>query len=500
LNFLVYSRGHADDYNQWANITGDPSWTFENVLPYFKKSENFQCESQWEGDTSQYHGKDGPVTVRFQPYSGMAQQVIQAANELGYPTIDYNAKLSEGISKIMTTMQMNGNRMGSFAAYLEPIRSSRKSLTIHKYSSVTEILFKKGSPNELTVEGVEYTRHGQKKIAYAEKEVILSAGAIGSPKILMASGIGPKDHLQSLNIDVKKDLPVGKNLQDHVNTMVGPFIINETVAYNADRDLTPSQWLDFQLNGKGVLSTTGNNAIGFISSSNVKKEGKGHWPDLQYTNGVSSASEGEAQLTEFALNLNDGVLQEFYGKAEGLESFFLVTILNRPVSRGEILLQSKDPQDPPLINPNYFQEKQDMTDFIEGINFCLKLVENTKTFQSLDGHLMKIPYKGCEEHEFKSDAYWECYARHFTYTTWHHSGTCAMGKVGSKNTVVDSKFQVIGVDNLRVMDASIMPTVVSTNTNAACLMIGEYGSDLITKKYLKNDDSKPNKEKSRQEL
>jgi len=395
-------------------------------------------------------------------------------------------------------MQKNGYRGGTFHSFLKPIRDTRANLSIYKYSFATKLLFKEGTN---AISGVEYTRHGHTYSAYAKHEVIVSAGAIGSPKLLMASGIGPKDHLKSLGIEVKKDLPVGKNLQDHISTFIGPFTVNDSISYHMERDHTPSAWTDLYFNGKGVLTSTLIQTTAFWSSSQAKKEGNGHWPDLQLVNLGAAVVDGTGGLYEYAFNIKDGLMEKYYETAKGMDSFSIVVFVNRPYSRGEILLASKDPKDPPLIDPKYFDDPRDLNLLVEGVKFSVNLVENTKVFKALDGHLLPVKFPGCEDHEFKSDKYYECYAQQLSLTVWHYSGTCAMGKADSKNAVVNSQLQVIGIENLRVIDASIMPAVVSSNTNAGCIMIAELGSDLVKEKYLKESTRKETKDKpDRQEL
>ncbi|XP_037035314.1 glucose dehydrogenase [FAD, quinone]-like isoform X2 [Bradysia coprophila] len=498
LNYMMYARGHPEDYNNWAKITGDNRWRYENVLPYFKKSENFECQDELDEETSVYHAKNGPLTVRYADYKGLADYVLKAAKEYGFPEIDYNAQFPQGFAVIQNTFQSNGFRMGTNQAFLNPIRGTRENLTIHKFSLAHKVLFEEGTKKVI---GVEYSRHGKTKVAYAKKEVVISAGAINSPKILMQSGIGPKKHLQSLNIDVKLDLPgVGQNLQDHIGAFVGPFVMNDTVSYHPDRDLTLSMFLNFWLRGKGVLNTVGSDASGFISSQRAVQLGEKHWPDIQHITTNYAASDTLIKNFEKAFNYKPNVLPKYYEKARGKDSFHVLSILNRPVTRGEILLKSADPTEHPLIDPKYYDDESDLKTFAESIKFIVNFIENSKTFQAFDARLLETPFPGCEKHAIKSDAYYECYARQFTQSIWHYSGTCAMGATGDKDAVLNSELQVIGVENLRVMDASVMPEVVSANTNAACIMIGELGADLIKEKHGNKNDEKDSDMPDREEL
>ncbi|ODN06597.1 Glucose dehydrogenase [FAD, quinone] [Orchesella cincta] len=205
INFLIYLRGHPKDYDNWANQTGDRSWSFEGVLPHFKAIENFVGTS----DTDDVHGHGGNVEVGPAPYEGMRDFFVEAAKEKGYPQKDLAGHYDEAFD-IINYNSKNGRRDSTYTAFIEPIRQT-SGLTIYKFSDVTRVLLR-GEDNEAF--GVEYIRHGVKKVALATREVIISAGAIQSPKILMHSGIGPKSHLESFGIPTKVDLPVGKNLQE----------------------------------------------------------------------------------------------------------------------------------------------------------------------------------------------------------------------------------------------------------------------------------------------
>jgi len=300
----------------------------------------------------------------------------------------------------------------------------------------------------------------------------------------MLSGIGPRSHLESLGIKVRKDLPVGKNLQDHVSTFLGPFLIDKPVSFNMDRDVNTNTIADFVLEGKGPLTTTGVQATAFIPSSRVKRLGEEKWPDLQWVMLGTSVYNNYGKDSEHSFHVKPGLLQKFYEYGKGTDSFQIINILNRPLTRGELLLNSTKPTDPPLMDPKYYENYEDVKTMVESQKLSVELVENTTTFQKLGARLMPHSLPGCESFPFKSDAYYECFARSLSLTMYHPVGTCHMGRNDSAQAVVDPRLKVVGVKGLRVIDASIMPYIVSSNTNAATIMIGEIGSDFIKWDYL----------------
>ncbi|CAG7833011.1 unnamed protein product [Allacma fusca] len=470
LNFMAYIRGHKNDYESWANITGDARWRYENVLKYFKKSEDYHGE--WDND--RYHSHGGNLRVGQPPYKGMADVFCKAAEEVGIPTTDLNAEFIEGCSPVYLT-QKRGKRLGTYHAFLKPIKQ-RRNFRIRKYSHVTKVLFE--GPENLAV-GVEYVRHGVTKRAFASKEVILSAGALNSPQILMLSGVGPNEHLRSFGIPIIADLPVGKNLQDHVFSLLGPFVVDQPITLNLEADLDPQEIKKFIKFGEGILTTSFLQASAYLVSEVAKSMGQSDWPDIQYFLISANIFESLRDYISISQNLPLEVLKTFFKGIMGQNSFQIANLLSHPFSKGELKLNSSDPFKPPLFYPNYFENDLDVKVVVEGAKRALNLVENSPTFKTMNARLHNISFPGCEHVPFRSDAYWECYHKHFTLPLYHPCGTCAMGNRDSPNAVVDSKLRVIGTKNLRVIDASIMPHITSGNLNAPIIMIAELGSDII---------------------
>ncbi|CAL8144019.1 unnamed protein product [Orchesella dallaii] len=470
INFLIYLRGHPKDYDNWANQTGDSSWSYEGVLPHYNALEDFVGSS----DAEYAHGHGGDVEVGPPSYSGMRDYFIQAAEEMGYPKKDLAGYYDEGFDIINYNMK-NGRRDSTYSAFIEPIRKS-PALTIYKYSEVTRVLLR-GEDNEAY--GVEYVRHGAKKVALATREIIISAGAIQSPKILLHSGIGPKSHLESFGIPTKVDLPVGQNVQDHISVYLGPFLMDAPLSMLLDRDVNTMTLQEFITKGTGPVSTTGVQATGLISTSYAKAEGKGDWPDIHYILLGTGIYQKMAEDFAHGFHVDENTMKKYFANAKGRDSFQIIVSLARPRQKGEMLLKSSDPLDSMLIDPKYLHDDRDLNVLVEGIKRAVDLVENTTTFQKLGARFTDERFPGCENVPFRSDEYWECLTRQYTITLHHIVGSCSMGKPDSSDAVVDTQLRVLGTKRLRVIDASIMPTVPLTNTHPAVMMVGEKGASMI---------------------
>lgn len=474
LNFMIYMRGHPQDFNTWANITGDKRWAYNNVLNYFKKSEDYFGE--W--DIPKYHNHGGPLGVSLTPYKGMAEDWIAAGLEQGYERTDLQAEYTEGFSPIYFT-QKNGRRHSTYKAFIEGIRN-RPNLKIYKFSQVYRVLFKGDKP-PYQAYGVEYERHGVRKIAYATKEVIVSAGTLMSPHVLMHSGIGDRKHLEQNRIQVKIDNPnVGKNMQDHISGFVGPFLIDKPRSMLFDRDINAQTVMEFTEKGTGPVASTGLQASAFLLSSYAKKTpGEDKWPDIQWLllgDGIYQRMD-----LDFAHSFNMPVptMKKFLEPVKGKDALTVINMLSRPKSRGQITLAGPDPKKYPLIDANYLDHDDDIKVLVEGARRAVEMIENATVFKEMNARLSPVPLPGCDHLTFRSDEYWECFHRAYTLTIYHHVGTCSMGKKDSKEAVVDPELKVIGTTNLRVVDASIMPVISNGNTNAPTIMIAEMASDII---------------------
>ncbi|CAL1540400.1 unnamed protein product [Lymnaea stagnalis] len=464
LNYMMYVRGSRHDYDRWAHHTGDERWTYENVLPYFTKSEKMNDPGLSE---SEYHGDRGPLVVsQKEPEYFMSNKVIQGFQEMGIPfKKDYNGKSQVGIALAQLTID-NGMRSSTATAFIHPALQ-RVNLDVLLNGFVQRVLIK----DEKAV-GVEVIVNGRKLLVKSKKEIVLSAGAVQSPQILMLSGVGPRQHLEDLGIQLVADLPVGQNLQDHL-------FFNYLFGHNASDAQGPedlnSLWsmLEYTLFGTGRWATFGVE-LNFFSSVTAAMKTM-DWPDLQLLFG-SGCSNSKFMLL---INMDEKVADELdAGRANLSSCWSCAPILIRPLSRGVLKLKSSDPFDAPLIYPNYYDKQEDIDIIRRGIDTCRKL-SRTKTMADIGTHEVDKKFSLCDQHEYDSKDYWTCVIRSRPLTVYHPVGTCKMGSADDVTAVVDPELRVKGLTGLRVADASVMPYIVSGNTNAATVMIGEVAADLI---------------------
>lgn len=433
INAQIYTRGAAQDYDEWRQM-GCVGWGFADVLPYFKKSED---NDTFEGH---YHGKGGPLGVS-QPAAPLpiCDAFIDAAGQLGIPkNTDMNGAKQDGAGYYQLT-QKNARRSSSAMAFLGQAKG-RRNLTIQMKAQVSRIMVDHGRATGVEMaDGTKIT---------ADREVILSSGAIGSPRLLQLSGIGPADHLQSLGIDVVYDQPnVGANLQDHLDLYA---ICEVTGPHTYDRfaklHLSALAGLQYIFTRKGPVASSLFETGGFwYADENTRS------PDIQMHLGLGTGIEAGVEVMR-----NGGVT---------LNACHL-----RPRSRGTVRLQSADPKDMPLIDPNYLSDPYDRDMSIRG----LKLVQDILSQSALSKYILAERLPGPD---IKTDEDYFNFICVHSKTSHHCAGTCRMGS--DPTAVLDPRLRFNGIDGLRVADASIMPTVNSSNTNAPSIMIGEKAADMI---------------------
>ena len=355
-------------------------------------------------------------------------------------------------------------RCSASKAFLRPVRY-RKNLHISMHSTVLKILI---DPDTKEAVGVQFEKKGKIYQVRANKEVILSAGSIGSPQILMLSGIGPADHLSSLGINVIADLPVGENMQDHVALGGMVFQIDHPVSIIQQRVLNISTIVNYVIAGGTALSLLGGvEALAWVKTKYA--DANDDWPDIQFHfAGASVVSDGGAQIRK-AHGVRDDVWDKYFKPLANTDTFSLMPVGVRPNSKGYIKLKSSNPYDKPMINPNYYDDPQDVKTMIEGVKIALA-IGHSAAFKQFGARFYNATFPGCEAHKMFSDDYLSCWIKSYSMTLAHVTGTCKMGPDSDRKAVVDSQLKVKGIRGLRVVDCSVMPLVPSGNTNAPAVI------------------------------
>ncbi|KAJ8687943.1 hypothetical protein QAD02_023738 [Eretmocerus hayati] len=463
INAMMYIRGNKEDYNGWAKM-GNPGWSYEEVLPYFRKFEDNRDPSVVNANPD-YHGTGGYQSVQYLPYKG-TKVLIDAMKEVGLEQTDPNAANQIG-SFEMQFFVGNGMRRSTNGAFLRPIRSTRRNLEIETQAYATKILIEDGA-----AKGVEYYSYRTKESqrVYARKEVIVSAGAINSPQLLHLSGIGPADELRELGINVVANLSVGDNLMDHlVNDGLIVRLNQSTSTMTHDFDMVRGDIAHWQANHEGPLSSFQTYSAGaFFRSSYESKPGVADL-QLSFSPLVYDTFETSPNL---ALMLQ-GLPSSYF------DAFEFVPTMLAPRSRGTVRLNRDDPIfGAPSINANFFDNEEDLEMLVEANLFSRRIIDSM-TFKNNDYKLAPLHMPACKHEKFDTRAYWKCCVQSYTRTLFHPSGTCKMGPRSDPNAVVDERLRVYGVANLRVVDASIMPVITRGNLNAPTIMIAEKASDMI---------------------
>ncbi len=441
INAEIFTRGVPADYDRWAQDEGCDGWAFRDIQKYFIRSEgNTILAGDW-------HGTEGPLGVSNLTTQPMTNAFVQSCQEFGIPfNPDFNGSVQEGVGAYQTTTR-NGRRCSAAVGYLKPVRN-RSNLTVRTDAFVCRVVI-----DHARATGVElWSSKTGSELVHTEAEVLLTTGAIGTPKLMLLSGLGPAAHLAEHGIDVVQDLPgVGENLNDHF----GIDIVAELTGHQSLDKYNKPHWavwagLQYLMNRSGPVA------------SNVV-EGGAFWyadkaaatPDLQFhflagagaEAGVPSVPKGTSGIT--------------------LNSYTL-----RPKARGTVRLRSSDPKDLPLVDPNFLGHPDDLKTSVEGVKVSKEIFSQP----SLQKHIRKIRFP---DEGVTSQADFEDYARQYGRTSYHPTCTCKMGADKDPMAVVDPQLRVRGIDGLRICDSSIMPSLIGSNTNAPTIMIGEKASDLI---------------------
>ncbi|XP_034936846.1 glucose dehydrogenase [FAD, quinone]-like [Chelonus insularis] len=456
---MMYVRGHPEIYNKWARA-GNKGWSYNEIEHYFDRAENPDAPGMTSDAPFKRTKNDGPVKIKYFSHKPrFADDLLNSAAELGYRTSKLHGTHLTGFM-VAPMMTDNGLRGTTSRYYLRPIVHKR-NLRVLTNAHVTKIIKTQWGMDAWGVEIID--KNGVRKKIKADKEVILTAGAIGSPQILLSSGIGPRKDLEKLGIPLYQELPVGRNLHNHVSVGI-KMSINDTYY----QDITAQSIEEYMKNRTGPLASTGLTQVTAFLESSYAQSGV---PDIQvFFDGFSST------CPKGGLNNKcpDGSLQSCPTRRE---------IVARPTtvivkSLGYLTLRSKNPLDPPLIYPDYFTDNRDLKILVEGIKKVADLTK-TKTMRKWDLRLDETPLPACSNYHFSTDAYWECVIRWQTGPENHQSGTCKMGPATDPQAVVNSELKVHGINNIRVADASIFPIVPNANPCAAIIMVAEKAADMI---------------------
>ncbi|XP_046386909.1 glucose dehydrogenase [FAD, quinone]-like isoform X2 [Ischnura elegans] len=484
LNTMVYLRGHPYDYYRWVQM-GNENWSYEDLLPFFEKIEG--------------SGTDGDVGyLNLEPFNGDTIQLPQlkplkeATNEMGkQATLEPNILVYPGYFNTYGAL-VNGTRNSNAKAFLAPIKS-RTNLHVVKNALATKILF----DGDKRAIGVIYEKENSTITVMAKKEIILCAGAIGSPQLLMLSGVGPREHLRQLGIQVIADLPVGKNLQDHLLFPGVVASINRGINNPAD----PAKQLardvvNYLLDRNGAYARIGLlQYTGFVDSRHSKDT---TYPENQVQFVLFNQGDNDTLGVSISVfGFNDEVASQYYSLLGEADMLIIAPSILHPKSRGRVLLTSTNPHDHPKINPNYFDDPDDVEALLGGILESLRILKTYSLKRNArveprvllkeclergkragrtdkDGNIDDIPVM--------TESYWRCAMKKLSSTDYHPVGTCRMGPSPS-NSVVDPKLRVHSVKGLRVIDASIMPTITSGNINGPVTVIAEKGASMIIKAH-----------------
>lgn len=417
---------------------------------------------------SSYHGENGYLCVEYVPHhTKLATTYLKAGQELGYDIVDYNGQNQIGFSYIQVNMN-RGARCSAATAYLDTI--NRANLKIVTGARVTKVLI----DDNKRAYGVEYVKDGTTKQVFCAKEVVLSAGTIDSAKLLMLSGIGPKDHLEKLGIPMIQDSKVGYNMHEHIGFLGMTFLVNQSVSLLQSK-ITPSAMLEYLLYRDGLMTVPGGaEALAFIRTKYAIDEK----PDVELLFVSGSIHSDDGLVLKEALRITDEVYDTIFKPIEHQDAWSIWPIIQYPRSIGRLTLQSKDPFQPPKMDPNFFSHPADLEIILEGVKHAIN-ISKTEAFQAYGSRLHDLKMPGCQQYEFASDDYWRCAIKHLPSMMNHEIGTVKMGPKTDAYAVVDPQLRVYGIERLRVADASIMPTMPTGHVNAGIYMIGEKAADMI---------------------
>lgn len=445
MNSMLYVRGNPNDYQTWADTVDDDTWNYENVLPYFKKSEYMDDAVIRQSKYKDFHGTNGFLHVTKESQKE-EKKYLDMLKDLGYDIVlDVNGNETLGFTEASFTAS-KGVRQSAAFSFLRPVKH-RHNLAVLKNHFVTKILFDEFK-NAIGVQALADSN--ESVTIMAEKEVIVAAGGFGSPKLLMLSGIGEKDHLESLGIETLSNLPVGENLQDHVGCVA---------AYTFEEAQKPAK-----IPNHAQCSPT---IIGYVPLDKSQT-----FPDYECVINALPNDSDKSLDSCLSYALDYDICQKLHEANKGREMIYVTISLLHPKSRGVIQLSSADPKDKLLIFLNYFSDENDLDRLVKALKDFDK-VRSSAFFNRVGGEFVDLKLPKCSDLPMGSDEYWRCHVLSTRVTSSQFSGACGMG------SVLDSRLRVRGVQRLRVADSSAMPTITSGKLYSSVIMLAEKASDMI---------------------
>ncbi|KAL4709919.1 hypothetical protein ACJJTC_003882 [Scirpophaga incertulas] len=472
INGMTYIRGNTYDYKRWYD-EGNVDWHPNTVLKYFKKAESMQDQHVLQDpQLNQFYGHDGPLIINTFNHTlrNYTDRLLESYNEIGIKNVkDLNAANVMG-SGILRASATDGRRISTDYAYLKPARS-RTNLKVITDTLVTKIII---DDTTKTAKGVIAEKNGRVLSFFANVEVIISAGTINTPQILMLSGIGPKAHLEAKNVKCIVDSPaVGQYLRDHLKVPLTIYGNEPGIANVAAQNFETIKYL---YNKTGSLAQNSfTDVLAFFSRNNKYPEFQAHYA-ITFRN-TSGVKQTFSEIYRFKQSLVDSIVE--LNKNYALYNFAFNLL--HPYSYGNVTLKSSDPKQHPAITIDYFKDPRDLDATAQGLRMLSKVV-NTTYFKNIGAFLGRLDWEPCNHLELDSVEYWKCIASDTVTTIFHPVGTARMG-LEISTSVVSSKLKVHSVNRLRVADASVMPNLVSGNTNGPVIMIAERVSDLIKQEY-----------------
>ncbi|XP_035786304.1 glucose dehydrogenase [FAD, quinone]-like [Anopheles albimanus] len=470
INYQIYTRGNRRDYDAWA-AAGNPGWSWDEILPYHIRTERANIR---DFDRNGFHGHAGPLSVEDCPFrSRIATTFVESAQLAGYRYLDYNAGDQIGVSFLQANTQQ-GRRVTSGTAYLLPARK-RPNLHIITRAWVTKVLFDKAT-KEAT--GVMFIRNGVTRTVKARKEVILSAGAFETAKLLMLSGIGPADHLQSHGIPVLQDLPIGEVLYEHPGVFGPVYLVRQPIdnLITLNDNLRVGNFLEY-FQGRGVLTTNSVESLLYVKTPVAESPDPG-LPDVEVMQAFSSIDFDTSPGTVRSFRLTNVTFDGYFRPIRNIRSFQYLPMLMKSRTRGKLRLKSTNPFHHPLFQYQYFEDDRDLDALAYGIEEAVRVTEQAP-FRRLGVELYRKQVPGCEDFPFGTHQYWRCHVQTLTATFHHQVATCKMGPPSDPEAVVDNELRVYGVGRLRVVDIGVVPIAPTAHTAAVAFVIGEKAADLI---------------------